>query len=80
MPAAWNRCGTMSERPALEMTASEARREVLKLRLRVVILQREIDRGRPLTATEHVANLERGLELEPGQLSNAIFHRTPTET
>lgn len=57
MSATWNRCGTLSERPALEMTASEARREVLKLRLRVVILQREIDRGRPLTAAEQLTNL-----------------------
>lgn len=78
MPAAWNKCGTMSERPALEMTASEARREVLKLRMRVVILQREIERGRRLTSTEQVANLERGLELAPGQLSDAISHRTPS--
>lgn len=56
MSAEWNRCGNMSEKPALEMTASEARREVLKLRLRVVILQREVERGRPLTAAEQVAN------------------------
>ena len=57
MSAVWNRCGMMSEKPALEMTASEARREVLKLRLRVVILQREIERGRPLSPTEQLTNL-----------------------
>lgn len=62
----------MSEAPALGMTLQEARREVLKLRLRVMILQREIDRGRPLTAAEQVANLEDGLDLEPGRLASIL--------
>ncbi|MBK8161541.1 MAG: hypothetical protein IPK59_23290 [Rhodospirillaceae bacterium] len=70
MSAGWNRCGQMSEKPALEMTRDEARREVLKLRLRVIVLHREIDRGRPLTAAEQVANLEAGLGLEPGRLAS----------
>lgn len=72
MPAGWNRCGTMSEAPALDMTLQEARREVLKLRLRVMILQREIDRGRPLTAGEQIENLEEGLGLEPGRLATLV--------
>lgn len=72
MPAGWNRCGSMSEAPALGMTLQEARREVMKLRLRVVVLQREIDRGRPLTASEQVANLEEGLGLEPGRLAALV--------
>jgi hypothetical protein len=41
MPAAWNRSGTLSEKAALDMTPDEARREVLRLRMRVVILERE---------------------------------------
>lgn len=68
MPATWNRCGTLSEAPALSMTAAEARREVLKLRLRVCVLQREIDRGRPLTAVEQMNNLEDGLDMPRGSL------------
>ena len=62
MSAAWNRCGGMSEKPALEMTPFEARSEVIKLRLRVVIMQREIERGRPLTPTEQLANLSDNLK------------------
>lgn len=72
MPAIWNRCGTLSETPALEMTRDEARKEVLKLRLRVAILQRAVDRGRPLSAVEQIANLESGLGLEPGRLDSLL--------
>lgn len=72
MPAGWNRCGLLSEKPAGDMSLQEARNEIMKLRLRVLTLYREIDRGRPLTAAEQVANLEAGLELEPGQLASIV--------
>ena len=73
MPAGWNRCGRMSEKPAGDMTLKEARAEVMKLRLRVITLYRDIERGRPLTPAEQVNNLEAGLGLEPGRLSS-IFN------
>lgn len=72
MPAGWNRCGLLSEKPTDEMTPREARAEIMKLRLRVITLYREIDRCRPLTAAEQVANLEAGLGLEPGRLESIL--------
>lgn len=61
MPSIWNRRGGLSERPALDMTPQEARSEVIKLRMRVAILEREIERGRPLTASEQLDNLTRAV-------------------
>ena len=65
MPAVWNRCGFLSEKPAGDMTLKEARREVLRMRLRITILYQDIDRGRPLTPTEKIANLVTALNGTP---------------
>ena len=65
MPATWNRCGFLSEKPAKEMSLREAQAEVLKLRLRVVTLLQDLDRGRPLTAREKLANIAAALADEP---------------
>lgn len=72
MLAGWNRTGNLSEKPASNMTLKEARSEVIKLRMRVIILQREIERGRPVTQTEQLANLEAGLGMVPGTLAAAV--------
>ena len=71
----WNRCGFLSDKPAGDMTLKEARSEVMKMRLRLITLYREIDRGRPLTAVEQVANLEAGLELKAGRLASIFNER-----
>ena len=61
MPSAWNRCGFLSDKPAGEMTLKEARAEVMKLRLRVMTLYGDIERGRPLTDREKLNNLSAAL-------------------
>ena len=64
MAGAWNRCGFLSDKPAGEMTLKEARAEVLKLRLRVLTLYQDIERGRPLTDREKLTNLHNALQQE----------------
>lgn len=68
MAAGWNKRGGLSELPTDEMTPKQLRVEVMKLRLRVIVLEREIERGRPLTPTEQLNNLEDGLGMERGAL------------
>jgi hypothetical protein len=70
MPAGWNRCGVLSEKPAGGMSLKEARAEVMKLRLRVMTLYGDLDRGRPLTDAEKLRNLETGSGMVPGSLTN----------
>ncbi len=62
MAGAWNRCGFLSDKPAGDMSWKEARAEVMKLRLRVLTLYGDLDRGRPLTDREKLANLQHALE------------------
>lgn len=61
MPSAWNRCGFLSDKPSGEMTLKEARAEVMKMRLRIMTLYGDIERGRPLTDREKLSNLETAL-------------------
>lgn len=65
MPAGWNRCGFLSEKPAGDMTLKEARREVLRMRLRIMTLYQDIERGRPLTDVEKITNLVTALNETP---------------
>jgi hypothetical protein len=60
--AGWNRCGFLSGKPAGDMTLKEARAEVMKLRLRVLTLYQDIERGRPLTDREKLTNLYNALQ------------------
>jgi hypothetical protein len=61
MPSAWNRCGFLSDKPAGEMSLKEARAEVMKMRLRIMTLYGDIERGRPLTDREKLSNIETAL-------------------
>lgn len=64
---------TIANVERLRRELGEVKAENKRLRMRVAVLERQFERGRPLTASEQVANLESGLGMEPGRLSRMLL-------